>query len=330
MALERMPRYRLAHLPTPLEGLPHLSKTLGGPRILVKRDDLTGLAFGGNKTRKLEFLFGDALQRGADTVITAGAPQSNHCRQTAAAACKAGLRCVLLFSPGHHDELQGNVLLDRLLGAEVVRTEREDTDAVLEELAAAERGQGRRPYVIPIGGSNGVGTLGYVSMVLELSQQLFEAGHRVDRAYFSSGSGGTQAGLVLGARLYSAPYGLVGVSPGRKGDAVRAKVLCAGEECARLLGVEPRIAAEDLEVRNEFTGPAYSAPTPASQEATRLFAACDGIVLDPVYTAKAAAGLLHDIRSGRIGRDETVLFIHTGGTPALFAYGAEALGGQHD
>ncbi len=326
MSLERMPRVRLAHLPTPLDEAANLSKVLGGPRILVKRDDLTGLAFGGNKTRKLEYLFADALQHDANVVFTAGAPQSNHCRQTAAAARKMGIRCVLVFTPGHHNEDQGNLLLDKLLKAEIVYTENEDTLAVMNELAAGERRKGHRPYVIPVGGSNGIGALGYVGLALELAQQLVERGIAVHRVYASSGSGGTQGGLLLGARLYHAPYRIVGVSPGRKADGVQANVVRTANEGAQVLGVPTRFTTDDVIVDDRFTGPAYGVPTPESQEAIRLFAEHEGLLLDPVYTAKAAAALIHDIRNGVIVKDETVLFIHTGGTPALFAYHAELSG----
>ena len=325
MSLEKMPRIRLAHLPTPLEEAPNLSKALGGSRILIKRDDMTGLAFGGNKTRKLEFLMADALKQGADTVFTAGAPQSNHCRQTAAAARKLGLRCVLVFTPGQHDEPQGNLLLDRLLKAEIVHTESDDSQAVMMELAEAEKRKGFKPYVIPVGGSNGIGALGYVSLVLELANQLFERGIQIDLVYFSSGSGGTQGGLELGARLYHASYRLIGVSSGREADVVRGRVARTANEGAQTLGVNTRFEPADVEVYDQFTGPAYGIPTPASQEAIRLFAETEGVILDPVYTSKAAAGMIHDILAGNVGRDETVMFIHTGGTPALFAYHAETM-----
>jgi D-cysteine desulfhydrase family pyridoxal phosphate-dependent enzyme len=325
MSLERMPRVRLAHLPTPLDEAPNLSKALGGPRILIKRDDMTGLAFGGNKTRKLEFLLGDALRQGADTVITAGAPQSNHCRQTAAAARKLGLRCMLVFTPGQYNEPQGNLLLDRLLKADIAYTESEDPDALMAELAAAEKRKGHKLYVIPVGGSNGIGSLGYASLMLELSQQLFERGITVNRVYFSSGSGGTYGGILLGARLYHAPYRLIGVSSGRKGERAIVEVVRTANEGAQVLGLDMHFTAADVEVNDRFTGPAYGISTPESLEAIRLFAETEGVLLDPVYTSKAAAAMIADIRSGQVARDETALFIHTGGTPALFAYHAELM-----
>jgi D-cysteine desulfhydrase family pyridoxal phosphate-dependent enzyme len=325
MPLEGLPRVRLAHLPTPLDEAPSLSQSLGGPRIFIKRDDMTGLAFGGNKTRKLEFLMGDALRQGADMVITAGAPQSNHCRQTAAAARRLGLRCVLVFSPGKYNELQGNLLLDRLLKAEIVYTEGDDSAAVMAELAESEKKKGYKPYVIPGGGSNGVGTLGYAALVLELASQLFERGVNVERLYVSSGSGGTHGGLLLVKRLYHAPWRLIGVSNGSSAARVTANVVRTANEGAHVLGVAERFGDADVEVNDRFVGPAYGISTPESLEAIRLFAETEGVLLDPIYTSKAAAAMIADIRSGQVARDGTVLFIHTGGTPALFAYHAELI-----
>jgi D-cysteine desulfhydrase family pyridoxal phosphate-dependent enzyme len=329
MALERLPRTRLAALPTPLEEAPRLSAALGGARILIKRDDLTGLAFGGNKTRKLEYLIADAVAQGADTVLTVGAAQSNHCRQTAAAARRAGLRCILVLSRSEHNELQGNLLLDALLDAEVRMIEPRPgrgTSEAMAEIAEEQRALGRRPYLIPGGGSNGLGALGYAQCVLELQLQLLERGHSVDHLYLSSGSGGTQGGLLLGARMYSAPYRVVGVSPGGPADGVRASVVRAANEGARLLGLDLTIAASEAIVHDEYVGPGYAVPTAASNEAIRLFAQTEGLIIDPVYTAKAAAGMIDHLRRGVVPRDATVLFLHTGGTPALFAYHAEVAG----
>jgi 1-aminocyclopropane-1-carboxylate deaminase/D-cysteine desulfhydrase-like pyridoxal-dependent ACC family enzyme len=230
---------------------------------------------------------------------------------------------VLVFTPGRFNEPQGNLLLDKLLKAEVVYTESEDSDAVMAELAAAEKQKGRKPYVIPVGGSNGIGALGYASLVLELSQQLFERSIAVDRVYFCSGSGGTYGGILLGSRLYHTPYRLTGVSSGRKGERAIVDVVRTANEGALLLGTDLHFSAADFEVNDRFTGPAYGVSTAESLEAIRLFAETEAVLLDPVYTAKAAAAMIADIRSGVIGKDETVMFIHTGGTPALFAYHAE-------
>ena len=223
MALEKFTRLKLAALPTPLDDAPHLTRALGGPRILIKRDDLTGLALGGNKTRKLEYLMADAMAQGADVVITAGAAQSNHCRQTAAAARKAGMRSILVLTRSEHNELQGNLLLDALLDADIrmfAGGPGFSSMAAMEKIAEEERGRGHHPYIIPIGGSNGIGALGYAHVVLEMQNQFVDRGIRADYVYAASGSGGPQGGLVLGAHMYSAPYKIVGVSPGASGTAM--------------------------------------------------------------------------------------------------------------
>ncbi len=326
MSLERVPRFRLAALPTPLEEARRLAEALGGPRILVKRDDLTGLAFGGNKTRKLEYLVADARAQDADTLITAGAAQSNHCRQTAAAARKAGMRCVLVLSRSEHNELQGNLLLDALLDAEVRMFEGGagyDAGAAMAEVAYELRRAGRRPYVIPVGGSNGLGALGYAQLVFELQAQLLERGQSADYVYVSSGSGGTQGGLLLGKRMFSAPYEVVGVSPGGRAEGVRRAAARAATDGAARLGLGWVFAADEVVVHDEYVGPGYAVPTPASNEAIRLFAQTEGLIVDPVYTAKAAAALIDHARRGLIRRDATVVFLHTGGQPALFAYHQE-------
>lgn len=323
---ERFPRTRLAELPTPLEDAPRFSAALGGPRVLVKRDDLTGLALGGNKTRKLEWLIGQARAEGADCVLTIGAGQSNHCRQTAAAAAKAGLDCYLLLTPPFHGEGQGNLLLDDLLGAKPVRVDSRDPagrDGAADHLIATLRAEGRRPYLIPAGGSTPVGALGYVLCAVELGHQLAEDGIRPSRVYFSSGSGGTHAGLEVGARANGADYGLIGVSPGGNGREIAAKVARLSDATAQLLGLDLRFADSRITVDDRYTGPAYGTLTPGCVEAVRLLACTEGILLDPVYAGKAMAALVDHARKGEIGANETVVFIHTGGTPALFAYAEE-------
>lgn len=314
-------RVPLAFLPTPLQPAPRLSAALGGPRILIKRDDMTGLALGGNKTRKLEFLLADALKQGADVILTAGAPQSNHCRQTAAAARQMGLDCVLVFTPGQHDEMQGNVLLDQLFRARIVRTERSDSMAVMQGLADELRQAGHTPYVIPVGGSNAIGTLGYASAMHELAGQLGALEMSVSRLYFSSGSGGTHAGLLLGQHLFGpANLRLVGVSPSNKAEVITDKIASIANDAAQQLGLNVAFSPDNVLVYDQFVGLRYGISTPQSLEAISLFAESEGVLLDPVYTAKAAAGLIHDIRTGQINADETVIFLHTGGSPALFAY----------
>ena len=322
----RFPRVRVANLPTPLEDAPRLSAALGGPRILIKRDDLTGLALGGNKTRKLEWLLGEARAAGADCVITIGAGQSNHCRQTAAAAAKAGLDCFLILTPPFHGEAQGNLLLDNLLGAKIMRVEAREADAVqvaTDDLIGRLRAAGRHPQLIPVGGSTPIGALGYALCAIELGDQLTAANVRPTRLYCSSGSAGTQSGLVVGAAGVKAPYKIIGVSPGGKGTDIAARVAKLSTETAELLGLDRRFTIEDISVDDRYTGPAYGTLTPACTEAIRLVARTEGILLDPVYAGKAMAGLIDHIRCGDIGLDESVVFVHTGGSPALFAYAAE-------
>lgn len=326
--LDTFPRFPLAFLPTPLHEAPNLSRALGGARIFVKRDDLTGLAFGGNKTRKLEFLVADALAKGANVLITTGAAQSNHCRQTAAAARKAGLRCVLVLTPSRHEEFQGNILLDALLKCDVVRCADADRDVTLAQVAEDERARGNRPYVIGLGGSNGIGALGYAAMMREFSAQLQALAISPSALYFSSGSAGTHAGLWLGQRLFGPELALIGVSPNRDAARVSADVVAVARDGARLLGESWQPQPSDFTVVDGFTGPGYGISTPASLEAVRLFAEHEGLFIDPVYTAKAAAAMFADLRTGRWPKEQTIVFLHTGGTPALFAYAAEYAAGS--
>ncbi len=325
-----LPRYPLATLPTPITDAVRLREALGGParcpRILIKRDDLTGLGLGGNKARKLEYLIADALAKGAHTVVTTGAVQSNHARMTAAAACIAGLRCVLVLTSRYEvPPLEGNLLLDRLFGAEVRFVPAEDPmlavgqdEAVVAEVVREEAAAGRQAYVIPIGGSSAVGALGYVSGTAELVGQLCDMGVAPTRLYFGSGSRGTQAGLTLGARLSHAPYKLwgVAVSAGEPEKIERAKK--AANDAAALLGVEARVDREDLFTDQGFIGEGYGIPTPAGLEAIDLVARTEAILLDPVYTSKGFSALVRHVRDGDIPPTDTVVFLHTGGVPALF------------
>lgn len=323
--LGAQPRVRLVNLPTPLQEAPRLRAALGGaeqcPKILIKRDDLTGLAFGGNKGRKLEFLVADALAQGATWLITAGAAQSNHARMTAAAARLAGLNATLVLSAkDEQPTTQGNLLLDRLLDAEVrIVPTGTDMDAAMVEVADELRAAGEEPYIIPVGGSNAVGTLGYVAATLELTEQLFAQGEGPSRLYYANGSRGTQAGLVLGAKLYGAPYTVHGiaVSPGDAEKRQRAAEIA--NEAAERLGVAARVTEDDLLNDDGQIGEGYGIPTEGCLEAIHLLARHEAVFLDPVYSGKAMAGLIADIRSGAITPSETVIFVHTGGTPALFA-----------
>jgi D-cysteine desulfhydrase family pyridoxal phosphate-dependent enzyme len=324
-----LPRFPLAHLPTPLEVAPNLSAALGGPRVLIKRDDLTGLALGGNKTRKLEYLIADAREQGATVVITAGGTASNHCRQTVAAARIAGLRCVLVHNSHEADpELQGNFLLNHLFGAEF-RFVREESErpAMMEAVAAELRAAGERPYIIPGGGSNPLGATAYVQAVYELVEQLPALGETVTHLYATaSTSGGTFAGLALGTKLARAPFALVGIVIEDDAAATAAVVAPLANATAEFLGVAERVTAEDLNLDDRFVGPGYAIPTEECLEAIALAARTEGLLLEPVYTGKALAGLIEHVRSGRLGLDDTVVFLHTGGAPALFSY-ADALAG---
>jgi D-cysteine desulfhydrase family pyridoxal phosphate-dependent enzyme len=322
-----LPRFPLAHLPTPLEAAPRLSAALGGPRVLIKRDDLTGLALGGNKTRKLEYLIADALGQRATVVITAGGTVSNHCRQTAAAARIAGLRCVLVHNCHEADpEIQGNFLLSHLFGAEF-RFVREESErpAMMEAVAAELRAAGERPYIIPGGGSNPLGATAYVQAMFELVEQLQAMGEAATHLYVTaSTSGGTFAGLALGAKLARASFELVGIVIEDDAAATAAVVAPLANATAEFLGVAERVTAADLNLDDRFVGPGYATPTEGCLEAITLAARTEGLLLEPVYTGKTLAGLIAHARSGRLGKQDTVVFLHTGGAPALFSY-AEVL-----
>ena len=326
MSPENLPRVSIAHLPTPLEEMPRLSEALGGPRLLVKRDDQTGLATGGNKARKLEFLVADALEKGADTIITAGAVQSNHARQTAAAAARFGLRCCLVLSEQSPNCWTGNLLLDELLGAEIRWAGERDRAQAMEEVAEEIERVGRRPYIIPIGGSNPVGTAGYAMAMLELMAQLEVRGFQLDRVVFPSGSGGTQAGLMVGAKALGFAGQIEGISVSKTKEALKPRLeeLVAGTTAS--LGLDLSFVSQDFIIHDDYLGGGYARMGPPEREAIRLAARTEGLLVDPVYTGRALAGLIDLIRRGVFSRDETVLFWHTGGAPALFAYADELLG----
>ena len=325
-SVTNLPRRRLAHLPTPLEELKALSAKLQGPRLLIKRDDQTGLALGGNKVRKLEFLVADALEQNADTLVTLGAAQSNHCRQTAATAAACGLRCELILNGVKPNLPQGNALLDVLLGAEIHWIERSERDAkskeVIERLSAA----GRKPYLIPVGGSNGVGALGYVAAMAEFMEQL--KNERVDRIVFASSSGGTQAGMVVGARANNLAGEVLGIRIDKdEGDAraYEQELSAIANDAATRLGMKERFTATDFKVNRSYSEKGYGVVGDLEREAIRTLAQTEGILLDPVYAGRAFGALLDLIRQKIISANETILFWHTGGAPALFAYAKELI-----
>ena len=326
MHLARFPRRRYTPGPTPLEPLPHLSKYLGGPQLYVKRDDLLGLTAGGNKTRKLEFLVADALAQGADTLITVGAVQSNHCRLTLAAAVREGMKCQLVLEErvpnSYKEDASGNNFLFRLLGVERLEVFPAGTDlwAEMEALATELEQEGRKAYLIPGGGSNALGALGYVSCAEEILAQTFEMGLELDHIVCSSGSGGTHAGLVTGLVGNNAAIPVTGISTRAKSAPQIDKLHGLANNTAALLNLEGDIPRDAFTVLDDYVGEGYSLPTDSMIEAVTLFARLEGILLDPVYTGKAAAGLIDLVRKGHFEEDSNVLFLHTGGSPALYAY----------
>jgi len=328
MLTDHLPRTRLAHLPTPLHELPRLARALGGPRLFVKRDDQTGLATGGNKTRKLEFSVGEALRQGADTLVTLGAVQSNHCRQTAAAAAATGLRCVLVLRGHAPAATTGNLLLDHLLGAEVVFSGDRTREEVAAEIVARERGAGRRPFLIPVGASDEVGAVGYVAAMEELKQQLAERQLGIDRVVFASSSFGTQSGMVVGAKALGLEAQIAGIAIDSTRDELRSAVADLAARTARRVGLDVSVSKDEVVGYDGYLGAGYAVMGEPEREAIELMARHEGILLDPVYTGRAMAGLIDLVRRGEIGKRETVLFWHTGGSAALYAY-AEQLLGNH-
>jgi L-cysteate sulfo-lyase len=329
MLLSRFPRVSLAHLPTPLEHLPRLSKHLGGPQVYVKRDDCTGLATGGNKTRKLEFSMAAALEANADTIVTVGAVQSNHVRQTAAAACKLGMRCEVLLEhrieePTDDYRNSGNVLLDRIFGANL----REypggtDFDVEMQSVAAEVEAGGGKPYIIPGGASNQIGALGYVNCALELLGQANAAGLAIDHLITATGSAGTQGGLIVGLKATHSGIPLLGIGVGAPREQQEEKVFKLACETAEYIGVPGIVQRDDVIANCDYVGEGYGIPTDAMNDAVMLLARLEGLLFDPVYSGKALAGLIDLVTRGQFGDAKNIVFLHTGGSPALFAYAGE-------
>ena len=327
MHLSHYPRLHFAHLPTPLEPMTRLSKELGGPNLWIKRDDCTGLSSGGNKTRKLEFLMADAVEQGADTIITQGATQSNHARQTCAIAAKLGMPCHILLEDrtGYHDDAyshNGNVLLDQLHGASIsIRPADSDMNAEMEQLALRLRDDGKKPYVIPGGGSNEIGALGYVNAAFELTHQANERSLRIDHLVHATGSAGTQAGLVLGMEAMNSRIPVYGVSVRAEKQKQEENVYGLVQRTAEFMGYSPDLVAREKVVANsDYVGPGYGLPTDAMIEAVKLMARYEGILLDPVYAGKGFSGLVDLVRKGQFKKGENIVFLHTGGSVSLFAY----------
>ena len=319
-------RFELGIFPTPLVEASRLSQALEGPRILIKRDDLTGFGFGGNKVRGLEYSIADAIAQKTDVVVTGAGPQSNHIRATAAAARAAGLDVVAVVHGDRPAETRGNLLLDQWLDVEIRFTNDPDRsllDQKIGEVAEELRQSGRRPYVIPRGGSSGLSACGYVQCAREMGDQLVDRGARPHWLVIATGGGGTHAGLLAGSKIYDAPYRILGVTVSRPPEECEERIGRLAREAAKLVrpqGDHIQIAPDDISVRDGFIGDGYGIPSPEGIEAIRLLSRTEGIFLDPVYTGKAMAGLIDEIRGGRIRKGETVVFVHTGGEPALFAY----------
>jgi len=310
----------IGHLPTPLEPLPRLTARLGGPELWVKRDDQTGLATGGNKTRKLEFLVGEALALEADTLITCGAGQSNHARQTAAAAARFGLACTLVLRGQEPSQDQGNLLLDRLLGADVVWAGDRSPVELMAEVAEDLQRRARRPYVVPYGGSNPVGATGYVAAMEELLTQCSQRDLSFGCIVLASSSGGTQAGLAVGARALGFQGRILGISVDPEAGQLRRTLADLATATVGHLGLELSFAPEDFWVDDAYLGSGYGVVSDLEREAIATLASVEGLLVDPVYTGRACGGLLDLIRRGVFPAGERLLFWHTGGTTGLFSY----------
>jgi L-cysteate sulfo-lyase len=326
MKLTNFPRVRITHGPTPLEFMPRLTEALGGPNLYVKRDDCTGLGTGGNKTRKLEFLMADALAQQADTIITQGATQSNHARQTVAIAAKMGMRCEILLEDRTGSTVDaykhsGNVFLDHLYGAHV--TERPggtDMATAMNQLADELRAEGRKPYIIPGGGSNPLGALGYVVCALELTDQFNNLGLNVDCLVHATGSAGTQAGLVAGFEGTRSQIPVLGIGVRAPKEAQETNVFNLAVKTAELLGVAGSVRRESVMANCDYVGGGYGVPTAGMVEAVTMLARLEGILLDPVYSGKGMAGLIDLCRKGFFKKGQNVVFLHTGGAVALYGY----------
>ena len=326
MEYNHIPRQSLGFFPTPLIALSRLSKALDGPTIFMKRDDNTGLALGGNKTRKLEFIMGDALAQGADCVITAGAAQSNHCRQTAAAAASLGLECHLVLGGEEPEQISGNLLLDKIFGSHIhwagANRKGEDIPKIVEQLTK----QGKKPYVIPYGGSNELGALAFVEAFKELESQRESMDVLFTHIVFASSSGATQAGLMLGKKILNSPAQIVGINID-KGETDKVPfdqyTVALANSTASLIGADHQFSETDLILNSDYVGEGYGVVGTLENEAIAMTAQTEGILLDPVYTGRAMGGLIDMIRSGKIKKTDRVLFWHTGGAPALFAYSSD-------
>lgn len=323
MNLAQFPRRRYTETNTPIEKLNHFSMILDGPSVYIKRDDLLGLTAGGNKTRKLEFLVADAINKGADTLITCGGIQSNHCRLTLGAAVKENMRCILLLTEGHamHSKanFNGNYFLYHLLGAEVkIVPNGTDMNSEMQKIAKMVIEEGHKPYIIPLGGSNAIGATGYVSCAQEILNQSFNQGIDFNTVVCVSGSGGMHAGLITGFHGSQSNIPVIGINVSKRKAEQEEMVFQIVNETAKHVGITHPIPRETVMCFDEYVGPGYALPTLEMVEAIKLMARTEGILLDPVYTGKAVAGLIDLIRKGNFNKDDNILFVHSGGTPALY------------
>ncbi len=318
--IESLPRIRLANLPTPLHEMPRLSKALDGPKIWIKRDDLTGLAFGGNKVRKLEFEMADAVKKGADVVVAGGVVQSNHALATTVAARRLGMRVVLLLRGKEPQEYAGNLLLNHIFGAEIrfIQAEWEESVEITRNTVQELKEKGYNPYVVPF--SSPLGSVGYVNGVLELVEQAKTINLKVDSVVHAAGSGGTQAGIILGNKVLKAGIDAVGMAVESDGEWLLSTTIEIANKCAGLLGSDLTITQGDVKILFDYVGGGYGVLDEKLKETIKLVARTEGILLDPVYTGKAMTGLIDIIRQGHFEKDGNIVFLHTGGTPAIFAY----------
>ena len=326
MPLSDYPRVSLAHLPTPLEFLPRLTNHLGGPNVYVKRDDCTGLGTGGNKTRKLEFLMADAIKKKADVIITQGAVQSNHARQTAAAAAKIGMKCELVFEKRVADATtaykeSGNVFLDKLFGANIHEVANgSDMTKEMKDLSGQLREKGSNPYIIPGGGSNPIGALGYVDCVIELIAQSKSKDITFDSIIMATGSAGTQAGLVVGSKITNSNIPVLGIGVNASKEAQEEKVFKLASDLSDFMGLPSLVSRDDVVANCDYVGDGYGIPTPEMNKALLQLARLEGLLFDPVYSGKGLAGMIDLIGKGYFKNQKNIVFIHTGGAAGLFAY----------
>ncbi|MFA3783727.1 D-cysteine desulfhydrase family protein [Melioribacteraceae bacterium 4301-Me] len=323
MRIKKLHRINLGFFPTPIHELKRLSNFLGGPKIFIKRDDLTGLALGGNKTRKLEFLIADAISKNCDTVITGGAEQSNHCRQTAAACALSGLKCHLVLGGNKPKTYEGNLLMNYLLGAEIHWSGKFRKGEKIPEIVDKLIREGNKPYVVPYGGSNAIGAAAFVYAINELKQQQKKFNYKFDYIIFPSSSGGTHAGLIVGKKVFNLDTKIIGIGIDKEkieNELLETRILNLANEIANLLNLHIKFASDDVIVNHDYEGKGYGVINNLEIEAIKLTAKYEGIILDPIYTGRAMGGLINIIRDKEISPTSNVLFWHTGGIPSVFAH----------